>query len=79
MNIGSFRWLGEWRVLWVHHPGINEADGSVVSLDQARQVVQAGSFIEEQSKMGSLDTVDDSKFFSPDAVNPSQNESGNVG
>uniref|UniRef100_A0A915HIC8 Uncharacterized protein n=1 Tax=Romanomermis culicivorax TaxID=13658 RepID=A0A915HIC8_ROMCU len=78
MNIGSFWWLREWCVLRVRHPGVDEPDGGVISLDQTRWIVQFASFIEEKCKMGSLDGVNDTKFIGPDARKPSKNESGDV-
>uniref|UniRef100_A0A915HS03 Uncharacterized protein n=1 Tax=Romanomermis culicivorax TaxID=13658 RepID=A0A915HS03_ROMCU len=58
---------------------INEDDGHVIGMDQTRQVVQSASLIEEQSEMGHLEGVNDSKFFNPDARDGSQNKGGNLG
>uniref|UniRef100_A0A915K7J0 Uncharacterized protein n=1 Tax=Romanomermis culicivorax TaxID=13658 RepID=A0A915K7J0_ROMCU len=58
LNIGRFGWLRECCVLRVPYPRMDEANGSVIGLDQARWVVQSVSFVEEQGNMGSLDSID---------------------
>uniref|UniRef100_A0A915HMS4 Uncharacterized protein n=1 Tax=Romanomermis culicivorax TaxID=13658 RepID=A0A915HMS4_ROMCU len=74
MNISSV-WQQRVRV---RHPRINEANVSVIGLDQTRWVVQSASFVEEQGKMGGLDSVNTTEFFSPNTPNPLQDESGHV-
>uniref|UniRef100_A0A915JM96 Uncharacterized protein n=1 Tax=Romanomermis culicivorax TaxID=13658 RepID=A0A915JM96_ROMCU len=77
-NIIRFGWLWEWLVLRVRHPRIDEANVGVIGLDQARGVVQSASFVEEQGKMSSLDSIDDTEFFGPNTPNPSQDEGSNI-
>uniref|UniRef100_A0A915I6D7 Uncharacterized protein n=1 Tax=Romanomermis culicivorax TaxID=13658 RepID=A0A915I6D7_ROMCU len=78
LNIGRFGWLRECSVLRVRYPRMDEANGSVIGLDQAKWVVQSGSFVEEQGNMGGLDSIDNTKFFSPNTGNPLQGEGSNM-
>uniref|UniRef100_A0A915K0T5 Uncharacterized protein n=1 Tax=Romanomermis culicivorax TaxID=13658 RepID=A0A915K0T5_ROMCU len=55
--------------MMVRHHGIDEADSGVIGLDQTRWIVQTMSLVEEQSKMGCLNGIDNAKFLGPDARN----------
>uniref|UniRef100_A0A915I004 Uncharacterized protein n=1 Tax=Romanomermis culicivorax TaxID=13658 RepID=A0A915I004_ROMCU len=57
---------------------MDEANGSVIGLDQTRWVVQSASFVEQQGEMGGLDSINATEFFGPNTRNPSQDESGDI-
>uniref|UniRef100_A0A915K4W2 Uncharacterized protein n=1 Tax=Romanomermis culicivorax TaxID=13658 RepID=A0A915K4W2_ROMCU len=78
INVNGVGWQREWGVLGVPHPGIDESNCSIIGLNQARWVVQSASFVEEQGKIGGLDSIDTTLFFGPNACNPSEDESGDV-